>query len=109
MHKSHWEFIDGLDESKSQFFQEATELLFKTWLSGGSVKRNKKTWYAHMHKTKETADIRFRLSKKEKHRAEKQVADYWMNNKWEKQTRGIEWFVSKFWPIPSWPEDWAER
>jgi len=106
MHKQHWVDIDGLDETKSQFWQEATELLFKTWLSGGRVIRNKKTWYAHMHKTPKTSDIRFRLSKGEKVRTEEEVADYWMNNKWEKQTRNMDWFVNKFWPIPEWPEDW---
>lgn len=108
MHKKHWENIDGLDETKSQFWQEATELLFKTWLSGGRVVRNKKTWYAHLHKTPKNSDIRFRLSKKEKIETEKEVADYWMDNKWEKQTRDIDWFVNKFWPIPEWPENWKQ-
>ena len=35
--------------------------------------------------------------------------DYWMNNKWEKRAHDWEWLLKKFWPVPSWPEDWQEQ
>src|SRR3990167_1553561 len=38
------------EEGYGQFSQEAQEIGFKTWLGGGAVKVNKKTWYAHLHK-----------------------------------------------------------
>ena len=38
------------DEKYGPFTQEAQEISNATWLSGGRVMVNKKTWYAHYHK-----------------------------------------------------------
>jgi hypothetical protein len=35
-------------------------------------------------------------------------ADYWMHNRWPKQTRKFEWLIDHFWPVPTWPEDWRD-
>ena len=107
MHKKHFIAIDGFNpEHGHNVFQEAQELCFKTWLSGGRVIRNKNTWYAHMHKTRETSG-NYGLSKKEKHRAEDQSVEYWLNDRWEKQTKSFKWLIHKFWPLAGWPEDWG--
>lgn len=86
--------------------QESVELAMKFWLSGGRVIRNKKTWYAHWHKNKSG---NYKLSKKSKYESNDYSADFWMNNRWDKRTKDIGWFVDKFWPIPGWPEDWKDR
>ena len=105
-------FFDiGKMDTKNYYMlgQEAQELGFKVWLSGGRVVRNKRTWYAHMHKSKKTGGRGFSLSKRKKMKAQDFSTDFWMNNKWDKRTRDIEWLINKFWPIPGWPEDWNER
>jgi hypothetical protein len=38
-------------------------------------------------------------------RGAKYSADFWMNNRWEKQTLKIEKLIEKFWPVPTWPKD----
>jgi len=44
--------LGGLsEEGYGQFAQESQEIGFKTWLGGGALKVNKKTWYAHWHKS----------------------------------------------------------
>jgi len=107
--KSHFESIGGFNETWAVMWQEALELAFKTWLSGGRVIRNKKTWYAHLHKNKETGGRGFRLSKREMVEMKKMSADYWMNNRWEGQTRDIRWLINKFSPMPEWPENWCKE
>jgi len=109
LHKDKFFDIECFDvENFDTFFQESQELCFKIWLSGGRVVRNKNTWYAHLHKGKEHGTP-FGLSKRVKYEVEDKIVDYWMNNKWSKQTRDFSWLINKFWPIDGWPEDWEEQ
>ncbi len=105
--RDHFERIGGLDESYYNIFQEAQELGFKTWLSGGRVIRNKHTWYAHWHKN--NTDQSYGLSKKQKLASQQRSTDFWMNDRWDKATRKIAWLIDKFMPMPGWPEDWKEH
>lgn len=108
MHKSHWEFIEGLDEANHYImYDEAIELDFKTWLSGGRVIVNKNVWYAHLHKGK-LYKRDFHLSKRAKVESEIYNTDYWMNNRWPKQTRPLKWLIDKFSPLEGWPDDWQD-
>jgi glycosyltransferase involved in cell wall biosynthesis len=86
---------------------EPQEMGLKTWLSGGRVVVNKHTWYAHLHKgaawrsySKNRTDIRIGMAR---------VVDYWMNNLWEDRQYDMEWLIDKFWPIPTWPDNWREH
>jgi glycosyltransferase involved in cell wall biosynthesis len=104
--KRFWEF-GGMDLQFTNIHQEAQELGFKTWLSGGSLIRNKHTWYAHWHKSENRRG--YRLSLRAMRETQSRSTWYWMNNKWEGQTRQMEWFIDHFWPIPGWPENWREE
>jgi glycosyltransferase involved in cell wall biosynthesis len=101
--------IGGLDEKNYNFHQEAQELGFKTWLSGGRCVRNKKTWYAHLHKGSRF-QRGFRMSKRLMIESEIFSTDYWMNNRWPQQTRKLDWLIENFywWPLEGWPEDWQD-
>jgi hypothetical protein len=86
---------------------EPQEIGLKTWLGGGRVVVNKKTWYAHLHKgrhfktySKNKTDVAVGMAR---------VVDYWMNNRWEERKYDFEWLIDKFFPIPTWPDDWKER
>jgi hypothetical protein len=35
-------------------------------------------------------------------------ANYWINNSWKGQIHKFEWLIDKFWPIPSWVDNWKE-
>jgi glycosyltransferase involved in cell wall biosynthesis len=109
MHKKHFKNIDYYNEKFPNMWQESTEICFKTWLSGGRVVRNKKTWYAHFHKNPDEGGRWFNLSKREMNETKTMAVDYWMNNSWPKQTKDIKWLIDKFSPLPGWPDNWAEE
>ena len=51
MHKDYFNQLELMDDvNYGTFRKEPQEITFKAWLSGGRVVRNKKTWYAHLHK-----------------------------------------------------------
>jgi hypothetical protein len=94
-----------MDEVNFTSHQEAQELGMKVWLSGGRVIRNKKTWYAHLHKGSKYGRG-FRASKKDQRATQVYSTNLWMNNEWPGQTRKLEWLIDKFSPLDAWPEDW---
>src|SRR3972149_545926 len=81
--------------------QEPPNLGLKTWFLGGKVMVNKKTWYAHMHQDGSVKGYRYTKDQ------ERVSYDVWANH-WMKDPK-IEWFIDKFYPMPTWPEDWKER
>ncbi|MBF8249496.1 MAG: hypothetical protein HW400_97 [Candidatus Levybacteria bacterium] len=93
-------------ETKDEFVLEPEELAFKSWLSGGKVMVNKKTWYAHYHKSQGFRG--YALDKRPIKKQRRFHIDYWMHNKWPKATRKMEWFIDRFMPIPKWPLDWQD-
>jgi hypothetical protein len=88
--------------------QEPPNLGLKTWLGpwNGKVMVNKACWYAHWHKTGSRG---YYMSRQSAEQTYQQVATYWMSNQWEQRVHDLQWLVEKFWPLPTWPEDWRER
>lgn len=105
MHKDYFNWLELLDEANyGHFSNEFQEIGLKVWLSGGRVIRNKKTWYAHLHKGRKYGRGwplgRSVLNKGASY------TNQWMTGKhWHKQDRDIRWMVNKFWPVPTWPEE----
>ena len=107
--KQHLKNIDGFSIETStgdEFVCESEEMANKTWLSGGKVMVNKRTWYAHWHKG--SAGRGYFITTKTMKRQRVFHNDYWMNDKWPKAIHKMEWFVERFWPIPGWPQDWKD-
>ncbi|MGD0523100.1 MAG: glycosyltransferase [Candidatus Microgenomates bacterium] len=101
-------------ELYGSFIQEAQEVCNNTWLGGGRVVVNKKTWYAHWHKGKSGkgygfSNARYAFHQAERERGRKNCIDYWINNKFPKRVHDFEWLIEKFMPIPTWPENWKEQ
>lgn len=101
--------MGGMDEGLlyGTFAQEPQEIGFKTWLSGGRVVVNKLTSYAHLHKGNAWGRG-FRVNMAEVRRGHQFSGEYWMFNQWPRQVRKMEWLVEKFWPMPTWVENWRE-
>lgn len=95
------------EEGYGTFIQEPQEVGLKTWLGGGKTMVNKKTWYAHLHKGSRYGRGYF-MSKKEVVKGSDYSNDFWMNNRWEDRVHDIEWLIERFWPVPTWPDNWRE-
>ncbi len=114
MTKKHWDkTIKSLDTEKyGTFTQEAQEIGFKTWFSGGRMVVNKKTWYAHYHKGRRGKGYGFSTQQYKDHCADMEKGrvyciNYWLYTKDYKYD--WEWFITKFPDMPGWGDDWKER
>jgi hypothetical protein len=101
----YWE-LNISDESFGSWGSQGIEVACKTWLSGGRVMVNHKTWYAHMFRT-QGGDFGFPYpqSGKQVGSAKKLAKDIFFNNKWDGQIKPISWLVEKFWPVPGWKQE----
>jgi hypothetical protein len=86
--------------------QEPIWLALKNWLNGGRVMVNKKTWYAHVHQDNSVKGYHF-TREQERHSYDI-AANYWMGNKWGERKHDMEWFIEKFMPMPTWPDNWKD-
>jgi len=102
MKRDYFEFLDGLRIPEIHWF-EGVNLSCKSWLSGGKVITNKKTWYAHLHKGKRFGRGYY-ISRYERDEDRRTTINFWMNNKWHKQIHELKWLIERFNP-PKW-ENW---
>jgi glycosyltransferase involved in cell wall biosynthesis len=91
------------DEAHGSWGQQGTEVACKTWLSGGRVIVNKKTWYAHLFRT-QGGDFSFPYPNPSIGQARKYSQDLWLNDKWDKAIHPLSWLIDKFAPVPEWGE-----
>lgn len=93
------------DEKFGSWGSQGIEVAVKTWLSGGRVVVNHRTWYAHMFRT-QGGDFGFpySISGRQVANAKATARNLFFNNKWEKQVYPLSWLLEKFWPVPGWTE-----
>jgi len=99
--REHFLRLGGMDEAHGFWGQYGTEISCKTWLSGGRLIANKRTWFAHFFRV---GNLRFPypLSGNAQERAREYSRDLWLNNKWEGQVRPLGWLIDKFAPVKYW-------
>ena len=104
--KKYWELNVSDDETFGSWGSQGIEVACKTWLSGGRVVVNHKTWYAHLFRT-QGGDFSFPYpqSGKQVNHAKKTAREIFFDNKWDKQTRPLSWLVEKFWPVKGWTQE----
>jgi glycosyltransferase involved in cell wall biosynthesis/predicted O-methyltransferase YrrM len=106
MHRDRFFELGGLDEvNHGGMGREAQEVCLKSWLSGGSVKLVRTTWYAHWSKSKK--DIRF-SRREEKAKSVEYAKKIWLNDAWPGQKRKLSWLIDHFSPVPTWKSEKAE-
>ena len=103
--------IGGMSEvGYLSFMGEPQEIGFKTQLGpwDGKIMRNKKTYYAHLHKGK-TYGRMYSMSQSERVKGNAYSFDFWWNDRWTERVHDLEWLIEKFWPIPGWEADWRKH
>lgn len=103
MPRSYFYELDLMDEENyGTFWKEALELSCKAWLSGGSVRVVKSTWYAHLHKASRGYSMLSEDQIKAHEFSRKWLTD---STAWKKQTRPFKSLIARFQP-PGWPEEY---
>ncbi|QQG47687.1 MAG: glycosyltransferase family 2 protein [Candidatus Woesebacteria bacterium] len=102
--EKYWQ-LDVCDENFGGWGSQGIEVAVKTWLSGGQVFVNHKTWYAHMFRT-QGGDFGFPypMSNKDQEKARTYARELFFNNNWPKQVHPLSWLLEKFWPVKGWTE-----
>ena len=100
--KKFWE-LNLCEEAFGAWGQQGTEVACKTWLSGGRVIVNKKTWYAHMFRT-QGGDFGFpyNVSGKALGNARRLSVNLFKEGKWDKAKYPLQWLIDRFAPVPDW-------
>jgi glycosyltransferase involved in cell wall biosynthesis len=99
----YWAQLEGMDEKHGGWGQMGTEIACKTWLSGGRLVCNKRTWFSHMFRT-QGGDFGFpySLTAGAQKRARTYSQDLWRNDKWPKAKRKFSWILDHFHPVKEW-------
>ena len=103
MHMKRFWDLGGCDEGHGGWGQQGIEVALKAWLSGGSLKVNKKTWFAHWFRGGGGPGFPYPASGNAQEKARRYSRDLWLNDKWPLATRKLQWVVDKF-DAPGWPE-----
>ena len=105
MHKEYFFYLDKFDEKNyGTFRKEPQEICFKCWFSGGRVVRNKKVWYAHLHKGKKYGRG-YSANRKDWNKGDNYNKKWLTGDAWNspKQTKDFKWLIDKFEP-PGWED-----
>jgi len=109
MKRKYFYELELLDnDNYGPFGSEFQEVGLKCWLSGGRVVRNKKTWYAHLHKGK-IYGRGYYLNNKDMEKANRFTNKWITGEAWNKQTKPLSWLIKHFWPVPEWTEKNYEK
>ena len=103
MHRKRYWDIDGLDEKHGSWGQMGTEISCKTWLSGGRLVTNRKTWFSHMFRTQAGFGFPYPLRGSQVEVARQHSRNLWFKGEWPKAKHDLQWLIDKFAPIPDWP------
>ena len=107
MHAEYFQRMGFMDaQHYGQFWNEFQELGLSCWLSGGQVKVNKRTWYAHWHKG--SAGRGYHLPKDWLTTGATFTKKWLFNEASSRQTLPFKTLIERFWPVPTWPENWEE-
>ncbi len=91
MKRKRFDEIGGLDEGHGSLGWLGCEISCKSWLSGGKMKVNKNTWYAHWQKG--TKGHRYHVKRKDLHKARDYAVKLWSNGE---HKHDLAWLQKKF-------------
>ena len=103
--------LGGLSEvGYGSFVREAQEIGLKTFMSGGRVLVNKKTFYAHLHKGTKFGRGYY-IDKMKMIDGNKYCDSIWFENRWEGAIHDMAYFVEHFGgdKMPNWTKEQIEK
>lgn len=104
-------YLNDNPNAYGPFGCEALEIGLNYWLNGGEVKGLTSTWYAHLNKRLKHYKTGV-YSRKHKRVVSRLRCYAWATKHWMSDEHGkdkpFSWLVDKFWPIPTWPDNWQE-
>lgn len=100
--EKYWQ-LNICDEEFGSWGQQGVEVAVKTWLSGGRVVTNKKTWYSHMFRT-QGGDFGFPYPQdnNQVEHARRYSRELFQQDKWPLAIHKFQWLLDKFYPVPDW-------
>ena len=102
--EKYWE-LNLCDEGLGSWGNQGLEVACRTWLSGGRVLVNHRTWYAHMFRT-QGGDFGFPYPQSGRGVSQTKKATWQTFLKgWNKQIYPASWLVEKFWPVKGWTQE----
>jgi len=101
----YWD-LEVCDEAMGSWGSQGIEVACKSWLSGGRVLCNQRTWYAHCFRT-QGGDFSFPYHNPGTavQAAKAKARDLFFGNKWPGAIRPLSWLVEKFWPVKGWTDE----
>ncbi len=107
--EKYWD-LEICDESLGSWGSQGIEVACKTWLSGGRLVVNHRTWYAHLFRT-QGGDFGFPYEQSQKlvQGAKTKVRELFFDNRWPRQVRPLSWLLERFWPVPGWSEETRQK
>jgi len=110
MEREHFLYMGGLDEKHGSWGQMGVEISCKSWLSGGRMVVNKKTWFSHLFRTQPGFGFPYPISGRDQDVAR----DYskWLWNlehpeqlpHWVGAVYPLRMLLDMFSPVPDWEE-----
>jgi hypothetical protein len=97
MHKDRFLEQGGCDEAHGSWGQQGVEVSCKAWHSGGALKVNKKTWFAHWFRAGD-GGFPYPISGSAVARARAYSNSLWLQDKWPGQKRPFKFLLDKFNP-----------
>ena len=95
--EKYWE-LNLCDETMGGYGMQGSEVALKTWLSGGRVLCNTRTFYAHEFRTKGGYAFPWGNPARDQQKSIKTIQSLFLNNSWPQQTKPLSWLLEKFWP-----------
>ena len=106
--RAKWFDLDICSETFNSWGQQGVEVACKTWLSGGRVLVNRKTWYAHLFRT-QGGDFSFPYPNPENKVQENRELSRQLfeRDQWSGAVRPFRWLIEHFQP-PEWGDYLSE-
>jgi len=104
--KEKWFELDISSETDFHSWgQQGVEVACKTWLSGGRVIANTRTWYAHMFRTNNFGGFPYANPQSLVDENREKSRELFQRNKWPKAIHNFQWLIDKFAPVPEWSDE----
>jgi len=109
LHRDRYWELGGLDERHTSWGQMGTEIACATWLTGGRLVCNQKTWFSHMFRTQSGFSFPYEMDGKGQAYSRVHSRWLWVEGNYPKMLRPLSSLVEQFAPVPDWTDEALEN